>query len=61
MPPRPPTMAMFLGSTRIGTAARRVAWRSRLAGLDAAVRRFDWRTVVDDYDDRIEGLVAATA
>ncbi|MEE3275832.1 MAG: DUF3524 domain-containing protein [Actinomycetota bacterium] len=37
------------------------AWRSRLAGLDAAVRRFDWRTVVDDYDDRIEGLVAATA
>ncbi len=36
-------------------------WRARLAGLDAHVRRFDWRTVVDDYDDRIEALAAAQA
>ncbi len=34
-------------------------WRSRLAGLDQAMRRFDWRTVVDDYDGRIDRLAAA--
>lgn len=33
-------------------------WRARVAGLDGAVRRFDWRTVVDDYDDRLEALAA---
>ena len=27
------------------------------AGLDAAMRRFDWRTVIGDYDDRLEALV----
>ena len=36
------------------------AWRERVAGLDVAMRRFDWRQVVDDYDDRIDALVART-
>ncbi len=31
-------------------------WRARVAGLDEAVRRFDWRTVVADYDDRLGSL-----
>ena len=32
-------------------------WRTRVSGLDAAMRRFDWRTVIGDYDDRLEALV----
>ena len=34
------------------------AWRARAVGLDASIRRFDWLTVVSDYDDRLERLVA---
>ncbi|MDG2428889.1 MAG: DUF3524 domain-containing protein [Acidimicrobiales bacterium] len=34
------------------------SWRARVAGLDGAIRRFDWRTVVHDYDDRLDSLVA---
>lgn len=33
-------------------------WRGRVTGLDLAMRRFDWRRVVGDYDDRIDVLVA---
>jgi len=29
-----------------------------VAGLDAVMHRFDWRRVVEDYDDRIDALVA---
>jgi len=36
-------------------------WRVRVVGLDEAIRRFDWRTVVADYDNRFDGLVAAGA
>ena len=32
-------------------------WRARVSGLDAAMRRFDWRTVIGDYDDRLAALV----
>jgi len=28
-----------------------------VAGLDLAMRRFDWRRVVGDYDDRIDALL----
>ena len=34
------------------------AWRARAVGLDASIRRFDWLTVVSDYDDRLERLAA---
>ncbi len=34
-------------------------WRARVAGLDEAIRRFDWRTVVADYDNRFDDLVSA--
>ncbi len=34
------------------------AWRTRAEGLDLAMRRFDWRTVVRNYDDRLEALAA---
>ena len=34
-------------------------WRARVAGLEEAIRRFDWRTVVADYDNRFDDLVAA--
>jgi|TARA_B100000959_G_scaffold286603_2_gene366047 glycosyltransferase involved in cell wall biosynthesis len=33
-------------------------WRNRVVGLDVAMRRFDWRQVVEDYDDRIDALSA---
>jgi glycosyltransferase involved in cell wall biosynthesis len=33
-------------------------WRARVIGLDEAIRRFDWRTVVHDYDNRLDSLVA---
>jgi glycosyltransferase involved in cell wall biosynthesis len=33
-------------------------WRDRVVGLDVMMRRFDWRRVVEDYDDRIDVLVA---
>ncbi len=33
-------------------------WRDRVAGLDAVMHRFDWRRVVEDYDDRIDALIA---
>lgn len=35
-------------------------WRARVVGLDEAIRRFDWRTVIADYDDRLETLAAGT-
>ena len=35
-------------------------WRGRVGGLDEAIRRFDWRTVIADYDDRLETLAAGT-
>jgi len=31
-----------------------------VVGLDEAIRRFDWRTVIADYDDRLETLAAGT-
>lgn len=36
-------------------------WRERVAGLDEDIRRFDVRTVVADYDDRLEALAAGGA
>ena len=35
------------------------AWRASAVGLDDWIRRFDWRTVVSDYDERLEGLATA--
>jgi len=35
------------------------AWRARAVGLDDWIRRFDWRTVVSDYDERLERLATA--
>jgi len=32
-----------------------------VAGLDEDIRRFDVRTVVADYDDRLEALAAGGA
>ena len=33
-------------------------WRDQVTGLDEDIRRFDVRTVVVDYDDRLEALAA---
>ena len=33
-------------------------WQDQVAGLDEDIRRFDVRTVVVDYDDRLEALAA---
>ena len=35
-------------------------WRARVVGLDEAIRRFDWRTVIVDYDDRLEALAGGS-
>ncbi len=35
------------------------SWRRRVDGLALTIRRFDWRKVVDDYDDRLEALAAS--
>jgi glycosyltransferase involved in cell wall biosynthesis len=35
------------------------AWRAGAAGLDGSIRRFDWRTVVSEYDERLERLATA--
>jgi glycosyltransferase involved in cell wall biosynthesis len=35
------------------------AWRTGVGGLDGSIRRFDWRTVVSDYDERFERLATA--
>ena len=32
------------------------AWRTRCEGLPGAMRRFDWREVVDTYDERLGAL-----
>ena len=37
------------------------SWRDQVAGLDEDIRRFDVRTVVADYDDRLEALAAGGA
>lgn len=33
-------------------------WRCLVAGLEMDIRRFDWRTVIDLYDDRFEVLAS---
>ena len=30
------------------------SWKNSVAGLDESMRRFDWNTVIDDYDDSLE-------
>ena len=35
------------------------SWRRRVDGLALTIRRFDWRKVGDDYDDRLEALAAS--
>jgi len=34
-------------------------WRAGAVGLDGSIRRFDWRTVVSEYDERLERLATA--
>ena len=34
-------------------------WRAGTVGLDGSIRRFDWRTVVSEYDERLERLATA--
>ena len=30
------------------------SWKKHVSGLDESMKRFDWATVIDDYDDSLE-------